>query len=106
MSANEKILTSQTFSETISKGVVLVDFFADWCMPCRMLAPTISQVADAYVGKATVAKLNIDQAQDVASKYGVMSIPTVVLFKDGVAVDKRVGLSTKDVYEKMIDSAL
>ncbi len=106
MSANEKILNSQNFSETVSTGVTLVDFYADWCMPCRMLAPTISQVADEYVGKATVAKLNIDQAQDVAAKYGVMSIPTVVLFKDGIAVDKKVGLSAKDVYQKMIDSAL
>ncbi len=106
MSANEKILNSQNFSETVSTGVTLVDFYADWCMPCRMLAPTISQVADEYVGKATVAKLNIDQAQDIAAKYGVMSIPTVVLFKDGIAVDKKVGLSAKDVYQKMIDSAL
>ena len=106
MSANEKILNSQNFSETVSTGVTLVDFYADWCMPCRMLAPTISQVDDEYVGKATVAKLNIDQAQDVAAKYGVMSIPTVVLFKDGIAVDKKVGLSAKDVYQKMIDSAL
>jgi len=106
MSANEKILTSQNFSDSVSTGVTLVDFYADWCMPCRMLAPTISQVADEYVGKATVAKLNIDQAQDIAAKYGVMSIPTVVLFKNGEAVDKKVGLSAKDVYQKMIDSAL
>lgn len=105
MNANEKVLTSATFNAGISSGLTLVDFYADWCMPCKMLAPTIAAIADEYAGKVSVAKLNIDQAQDVAAKYGVMSIPTVILFKDGIAVDKKVGLAPKGVYETMIKSA-
>jgi thioredoxin 1 len=84
----------------------LVDFYADWCMPCKMLSPTLAAIADDYKGKMTVAKLNIDQAQNIAAKFGVMSIPTVILFKNGVAVEKKIGLSPKAVYEKIIDTAL
>ncbi len=106
MSANEKILTSQNFAESIRSGVSLVDFYADWCMPCRMLAPTIASIADEYAGKVTVGKLNIDQAQDIAAQYGVMSIPTVILFKDGKLIDKKVGMSPKPVYQKLLDENL
>ena len=106
MNENEKVLTDQNFTESIAKGLTLVDFYADWCQPCRMLSPTIAAIAEDYAGKVQVGKLNIDTAQNIAAKYGVMSIPTVILFKDGVAVEKQVGLSPKNVYEKMIDSAL
>ena len=106
MNENEKVLTDQNFTESIAKGLTLVDFYADWCQPCRMLSPTIAAIAEDYSGKIQVGKLNIDTAQNIAAKYGVMSIPTVILFKDGVAVEKKVGLSPKNVYEKMIDSAL
>lgn len=106
MSENTKILTSTNFESEISKGVVLVDFYADWCIPCKMLSPTLSAIADDYKGKMTVAKLNIDQAQNIAAKFGVMSIPTVILFKNGVVVEKKIGLSPKGVYEKIIDTAL
>lgn len=106
MNENEKVLTDQNFTESIAKGLTLVDFYADWCQPCRMLSPTIATIAEDYAGKVQVGKLNIDTAQNIAAKYGVMSIPTVILFKDGVAVEKKVGLSPKNVYEKMIDSAL
>ena len=106
MNENEKVLTDQNFTESIAKGLTLVDFYADWCQPCRMLSPTIAAIAEDYAGKVQVGKLNIDTAQNIAAKYGVMSIPTVILFKDGIAVEKKVGLSPKNVYEKMIDSAL
>jgi len=106
MNENTKILTNTNFESEISSGIVLVDFYADWCMPCKMLTPTISAIADAYKGKISVGKLNIDQAQSIAAKYGVMSIPTIILFKDGMTIDKKVGVSPKFVYEKMIDAAI
>jgi len=106
MNANMQLLTDETFQDAISKGVTLVDFYADWCMPCKMLTPTISALADEYEGKIKVGKLDIDNAQRVAAKYGVMSIPTVILFKDGIAVEKKVGLSPKGVYETMINAAI
>ena len=106
MSENITVLTSETFQAAIGSGLTLVDFYADWCMPCKMLSPTISAIADDYAGKIKVGKLNIDTAQSIAAKYGVMSIPTVILFKDGIAVEKKIGLSPKGVYEKMIDAAV
>jgi len=75
-------------------------------MPCKMLSPTISAIADEFAGKVNVAKLNIDTAQSVAAKYGVMSIPTVILFKDGIAVEKKIGMSPKNVYVNMINAAV
>ncbi len=106
MNENTKVLTNETFMSEIANGVTLVDFYADWCMPCKMLSPTIAAIANEFEGKIKVGKLNIDDAQNIAAKYGVMSIPTVILFKDGVAVEKKVGLSTKGVYESMIHAAV
>lgn len=106
MSKNVIELKPETFQDTIKEGVTLVDFFADWCMPCRMLAPTIVAVADEYEGKAKVAKINIDEAQELAAQFGVMSIPTVILFKDGEAVSQKVGVNDAATYGEMIDVAL
>jgi len=74
-------------------------------MPCRMLAPTISTLADEYDGKVKVGKVNIDESPSIASQYGVMSIPTVILFKDGKPVGQKVGMADKKAYEQMIQSA-
>ncbi len=106
MNKNTLELTEGTFKSTIDSGVTLVDFYADWCMPCRMLAPTIYAIADENAGKIKVAKLNIDQAQGIAAEYGVMSIPTVIVFKDGKRISQQVGMANKSAYQKMIDSAL
>lgn len=106
MNTNTLILTEETFKDTIHSGVTLVDFYADWCMPCRMLAPTIYAIADEYAGKVKVAKLDIDQAQGIAAEYGVMSIPTVIIFKDGERVSQQVGMANKAAYEKMIEAAI
>lgn len=84
-------------SEVINSDIpVLVDFWATWCQPCRMLAPIIEEIADEYDGKISVGKVNVDEASDLAVKYGVMSIPTVIAFKNGVEINRSVGLTTKE----------
>lgn len=94
-----------TFNENIKSGLTLVDMYTNWCMPCKMLAPTIAAIAADYEGKVTVGKINIDEAPSVAAKYGVMSIPTVILFKDGEPVAQKIGMANKSAYEDMIKSA-
>ena len=81
----EVILNNDNFKAEVldAKGLVLVDFWATWCGPCKMLAPTVSEIADEYEGKVKVCKLDVDQAMDIAMSYGVASIPTLILFKDG-----------------------
>src|SRR5665647_98679 len=106
MNENIKEFTGETFQDEIKTGLTLVDFYADWCMPCKMLSPTISAIAEEYAGRISVAKINIDSAPGIAAKYGVMSIPTVILFKDGIAVDKKIGLAGKGVYEQLINASL
>ena len=82
-----KIVNTQEFDEITAKdGLVLVDFFADWCGPCKMLAPVLEEVAAKYEGKLDIVKVNVDQSQDLAQRYGVMSIPTLIAFKGGKAV--------------------
>lgn len=85
-------LDDNSFDQTIRSGVVLVDFYADWCGPCRMLTPVLEQVAKDSIGKVVVAKLDIDKNQKVASAYQVTSVPTMILFKNGKEVGRLVGL--------------
>jgi len=85
---------------------VLVDFYADWCAPCRALAPRIAALKEQYAGRADVVKVNVDDAAKLASEYGVTSIPTVMLFVDGKAVDRWVGIKEPAVYRAAIDAAL
>ena len=93
----EVILNNDNFKAEVldAKGLVLVDFWATWCGPCKMLAPTVSEIADEYEGKVKVCKLDVDQAMDIAMSYGVASIPTLILFKDGESVKKSVGVVSK-----------
>lgn len=90
-------LTGDNFQEKVTNagGTVLVDFFATWCGPCKMVAPVIEQAAEDYKGRAAVYKLDVDQAQTVAQKYGVMSIPTLIFFKDGKESERIVGAVSK-----------
>jgi thioredoxin 1 len=85
---------------------VLVDFWAVWCAPCRMLAPAVEAVAEKYEGKAKVVKLNVDENMVTAGKYNIRGIPTLLLFKDGVIKEQIVGNTTKDTISKMIDNHL
>ena len=83
---------------------VLVDFYADWCGPCKMIAPIVAELAGEYEGVFKIGKLNVDQEQDTAEKYRVMSIPTLIIFKNGEAVDKVVGLVSKQVLQEKLDA--
>ena len=101
-SENIKKFTEDTFTKDISSGVNLVDFYADWCGPCRMLTPVLEQVASDLKGKATVAKLDIDHAQKVASTYQVTSVPTLILFKNGKEAGRLVGLRDAEAIKDFI----
>ncbi len=95
-------LTSSDFESTIKSGTVLVDFWAPWCGPCKMAGPIIEDLSNEYAGKVTVGKINVDEEQNLASKYGVQSIPTVILFKDGVEVGRQVGFAGKQGYVDLL----
>ena len=96
------------FEEKVLKSPlpVLVDFFADWCGPCRLAAPIIDELAGVYAGKVTIGKLNVDENQQTAAGYGVMSIPTVIMFKGGKEAERKVGFVGKSGYEEMIKKVL
>lgn len=100
------IVTKAEFDETIQNGVVLVDFFATWCGPCKMLAPVLEELSQAYEGKARIIKVDVDKEQELAGQYGVMSIPTMILFKNGEVVKQVVGFQPKPQIENLINSAL
>jgi len=102
---NATNLTTTTFQETISDGIALIDFWAEWCAPCKMMTPVIEELALDYEGKATIAKINIDEEGDLATKYGVNSIPTLLVFKDGEVAKKFVGVTKKDELEKALKEA-
>lgn len=89
-----------------AQGLAVVDFWAEWCQPCKVLGPTIDKLADDYKDRVTVAKVDIDSAQSVAMEYGVTSIPTVLVFKNGEVVDKTVGVVSEDALKSKIDAQL
>lgn len=97
-----KLLNEENFEQGISSGLTLVDFYADWCGPCRMLTPVLEEVAKEIEGKAVIAKIDIDQAQRTASMFQVTSIPTLILFKDGKEAGRLVGLRDKDTIKDFI----
>jgi thioredoxin 1 len=100
-----KHLSEGTFTKDIEHGVVLVDFYADWCGPCRMMTPVLEQVAKEVKGHAVIGKLDIDSAQKVAGQYQVTSIPTLILYKNGKEVDRLVGLCDAAKVKQFIDGA-
>lgn len=106
--AEEVVLTDSNFDQEVkkSKGLVLVDFFADWCMPCRMLSPIVHQLAAEYEGKLKVGKLDVDKNFNTAATFSVTGIPTLIVFKDGQAVERLVGLQPIDALKGVIDKHL
>lgn len=97
-----KELNNTNYAETIAQGVVVVDFWAAWCGPCQMLAPVVEQLAADHPD-VQVAKINVDDYPELASKYGVMSIPTLIFFSDGVVVDNSIGVVSKSVLERKLE---
>jgi thioredoxin 1 len=94
-------------SEVIKSDLpVFVDFWAEWCGPCRMVGPAVEQIAKVMAGKVKVAKLNVDESQEIAMKYGVQSIPSLILFKGGKEIGRTIGAMPKESYMKFIESTL
>ncbi|HSX12697.1 MAG TPA: thioredoxin [Rhabdochlamydiaceae bacterium] len=104
MAEQFKHLTEDGFDQEIKSGLILVDFYADWCGPCRMLTPILEKVAKDFNGKATVAKLDIDKAQKTASSFQITSIPTLILFRNGKEVGRLVGLRDEKTIKDLISS--
>lgn len=106
MAGKVKDLTDSTFQATVSTGVTLVDFWAPWCPPCRMQGPIVEKLADEIDGKAVIAKVNVDEEAEAAANFGVASIPTLVLMKDGKEVKRFVGLQQQADLAAAINSVL
>jgi len=99
-------LNNNNFDEITKEGVSLVDFWAPWCGPCRMLGPVIDELAVDFDGKANICKVNSDEEQDLAVKFGVRSIPTIIFMKDGEVVDTMVGAASKQAFTDKLNSFL
>ncbi|MCB9032932.1 MAG: thioredoxin [Chitinophagales bacterium] len=101
-------LNTQNFKATAlaDNTVALVDFWAEWCGPCKMIGPVIEELATEYEGKAVIGKLNVDENRDIAAEYGIMSIPTLLFFKNGEIVEKHVGLASKADLKRKLDAVI
>ena len=99
--------TKDSFDQALQQGkLMMVDFWADWCGPCRMLAPVVESLAQQYGDKVVVGKVNVDQEQELAIRYGVMSIPTVIFFKDGQEITRKVGVMPPAAFTQVLEENL
>lgn len=105
MNKNILTLTNSNFESEVKKpgAPILVDFWAEWCGPCRMVTPVLEKLADEYAGKVRIGKVNVDEENGLAGRYGIQSIPTLLLFKDGKVVEQYVGATSRDVLARMIE---
>ncbi|XID91179.1 thioredoxin [Paenibacillaceae bacterium WGS1546] len=99
-------ITKENFNESVAQGVSLLDFWAPWCGPCKIQLPIVEELSEELKGTATIAKVNVDEEPELASQFGVMSIPTLIVFKNGQPVDKLVGLQSKDALKAKIQGQL
>ena len=101
-----KTFTDSNFDQEVKTGVVLIDFWAEWCGPCRRLAPTVDALASEYDGRATVAKMNVDENPNIPGRFMIRGIPTMLIFKNGELADQIVGLAAKEEIAKKLDLQL
>jgi len=103
----EKVITDNNIAEVLASATpVLIDFWATWCGPCRMLAPTVDEIAEEYEGRVLVAKCNVDDCEDIASRFGIRNIPTLLYFKGGEVADRSVGLQSKQDIKAKLENLL
>jgi thioredoxin 1 len=104
----EVVITKENFESEVLKSdkPVLIDFWAEWCMPCKMLSPIVEQIAEEHSDKIKVGTLDVDQAGEVATKFGIVSIPTLLVFKDGEVVNQRIGAGSKQAIEEFLGDYL
>lgn len=108
MSANLVVTTDQTFVADVDQrsGVVLVDFWAEWCAPCKTLLPVLGEIADVYAGEAVVVKINADENKEITGRFEVRGLPTLILFKDGIEQERLLGMTSKTRIAALLDKYL